>query len=77
MLPPDFVYDLNVVKDIAITNSFKTLDEVTKDCHDADETQDDCITRDFIDQLNGTCSCFPFNLRFSNEVSIRIFWKSS
>ena len=33
-----------------------------------DETQDECATRKFIDDLRHSCKCLPLNLRLSNKV---------
>ena len=62
-------FNLNVIKNVEVTQSFLGLDENFRGCQDK-ETFVDCTTRQYIDTLIKTCNCLPFNLRITdNEVS--------
>ena len=69
-------YDLNVVKEIAITESFKSLDEKVRHCETL-ETQDDCITKFYLNKLKAKCKCVPFQLSHTEEVSLKCRQKRS
>ena len=60
-------YNLNVIKEIATTDSFNSMSKDVRKC-EIDETQDECATRKFIDDLRHSCKCLPLNLRLSNKV---------
>ena len=66
-------YNLNVLKQIKVTNSYLGLNQETKRCQ-TKESLDNCRTRHYIKSLLGSCSCLPFNIRLSNKVSIQHFY---
>ena len=62
-------YNLDVIKEIKLTESYHGLDQDTKGCQDdSEEPFDNCSTRHYIDSLVNQCGCLPFNIRTSNEV---------
>ena len=66
-LPLGKEYNLNVVKEVKVTEDFLGLRrEVTK-CQN-DETYNDCKTRQYYEKLKSACQCLPFSIRKSNEV---------
>ena len=55
-------YNLNVVKEERVTESFLGLDEEVRGCQNH-ESQEDCQTRFFIKTALEKCECLPFNIR--------------
>ena len=43
------------------------MDEKSRECQD-DESFDDCVTTNYMKNVNEKCRCSPFNLRISDEV---------
>ena len=60
--PIQYTYDVNAVQVVVGKDSFLTLDEEVRRCQE--ESQDDCNTRKYMDDLVGKCQCLPFQLRF-------------
>ena len=60
-------YDLNVIKEISVTDSFLSLDDNIRGCQK--ESFDDCTTRKYKKTVLETCKCLPFKLRLTEEVS--------
>ena len=65
----EYEYNLNVIKEIAVTESFLTLDGSVIGCQNV-ETYDDCETRNYIETFKKNCKCLPLNVRISKEVEI-------
>ena len=61
-------YNLNVIKEIKVTESFLTLNPDVRKC-DNKEIFDDCKTRHYLDSLLTNCKCLPFNIRLSDQVN--------
>ena len=59
-------YNLNVVKEITVTDSFLSLDKSIKQCQE--ESYDECTTRKYMIALKNKCQCLPFHLRLTEEV---------
>ena len=59
-------FNLNVIKNVEVTDSFLGLDESLRGCQDR-ETFVDCTTRQYIETLITICDCLPFNLRITND----------
>ena len=55
------VYNLNVMKEIRVTNSYLGLDVNVRGCQDID-TLDNCTTRHYEEHLLNTCGCLPFDI---------------
>ena len=72
-------YNINVLKEIKITDSYLGLDQDVKKCQNVEQLQN-CTTRHFIESLLGACKCLPFNLRISTKVmsyfinALIMFW---
>ena len=59
-------YNLNVLKEIKVTDSFLGLDEDVRGCQ-IDEALGNCVTRHYIDSLLKQCGCIPFNIKLSDK----------
>ena len=68
-LPIDFNYNLNVVKEIKVTESYLTLEEDLRKCN-KEETFDDCANHQYIDTFLKKCNCLPLRLQLKNEVEL-------
>ena len=66
-LPLGKEYNLNVIKEIVVTDDFLGLDKDVTNCQN-EETYDNCITRRFTNTIYEKCKCLSFNL--SNEVEV-------
>ena len=62
-------YNLNVIKEIVVTNDFLGLDKDVTNCQN-EETYDNCITRRFTNTIYKKCKCLPFGFNLSNEVEL-------
>ena len=57
-------YNLNILKEIEVTDSFYDLDNGVKKCqsyHDKG-TFDNCTTRYFWEKMRLNCGCLPFSI---------------
>lgn len=61
------LYNLNSVKYISVTDSFKGLDRNIKKCQSI-ETIENCKTRLYIETMRQKCGCLPISLRLSDQV---------
>ena len=64
-------YNLNILKEIIVSNSFLSMEKDVKKCQDV-ETFNDCVTTKFIRDLKSKCKCLPLNLRLNMKVNIRL-----
>ena len=62
-------YNLDVVKEVKVTDSFLSMDEEERGCQNKEDYQD-CTTRHYIDQVKKTCKCVPLYLKINDEVII-------
>ena len=62
-------YNLNVVKEIEVTDSYMGLDQDVRGCQNK-ETYNDCTTKVYIDTVIDTCGCLPFNIMISNQARV-------
>ena len=60
-------YNLNNIKEIAVTDSFLGLDKDIRKCQNI-ETYDDCKTRLHVEHLRQECGCLPLSLRLYEKV---------
>ena len=67
-------YNLNVLKEIKVTESYLGLDSVVTGCQ-TKESFDNCTTRMYRQTFIDQCKCLPFDIRLSNEVSHLLFTK--
>ena len=67
-------YNLNVLKEIKVTESYLGLDSVVTGCQTR-ESFDNCTTRMYRQTFIDQCKCLPFDIRLSNEVSHLLFTK--
>ena len=62
-------YNLNVIKEITVTDPFLSMDREVRNCEE-DETLDECVTSNYINSLEEKCKCLPINLRLNDKVHI-------
>ena len=60
-------YDLNVIKEIAVTDSFLNLDDDIRGCQV--QTFEECATKIYQTKLLNNCQCLPFQIRMTDDVS--------
>ena len=64
-------YNLDVIKEIRLTESYHELEQNVKGCEDKiDEPFDNCTTKNYINTLMEECRCLPFHIRLSDEVTL-------
>ena len=63
----EYTYNLNVVKEMKVTDSFITLDEDVRQCQD-EYTQVECRTKKYLDSIIENCKCLPFDLKLTEQV---------
>ena len=63
----DGEFNLNVAKEIKVTDSFLGLDMDTKQCEMSKQFEN-CTTEAYISKLLQQCGCLPFNIRTTEEV---------
>ena len=61
-------YNLNVVKNIQVTESYLELDQDVRGCQ-TETTIQNCTTRQYIGALLERCGCLPFSIRLTGKVS--------
>ena len=59
-------YNLNVLKEIEVTDSFLGLGESVRECQN--EEPFTCTTRKYVKTFVGECGCLPLNMRLSEKV---------
>ena len=67
MLSGEGEYNLNILKEISVTDSFLELDESTRGCQNV-ETLDNCTTRYFLNSLREICGCIPEAINSLSQV---------
>ena len=63
----DMEHNLNVIKEITVTDSFLSMDKDIRGCQK--ESYDDCTTNKYINALTDKCQCLPFQLKLTEEVT--------
>ena len=66
-------YNLDVVKEVKVTDSFLSMDEEERGCQNKEEYQD-CMTRHYLDQVKKTCKCIPLYQKIDREVYFIYFF---
>ena len=69
-------YNLNVLKEIAATDSYLGMHENVRGCQNR-ESQHNCTTRHYLDALQAKCGCFPINIQVSDEVLVNLNYLST
>ena len=62
-------YNMNVLKEIKVTDSFLGLDEDKKGCQN-EEPFHNCTTRHYISSILKECGCLPLNMASAKKVVI-------
>ena len=60
-------YNMNVLKEIKVTDSFLGLDADTKGCQN-EEPLHNCTTRHYIDSILNECGCLPLYMASEKKV---------
>ena len=60
-------YNLNILKEIKVTESFLGLDKDTRKCQN-EEPILNCTSRHYTESILKKCGCIPANMRLSNKV---------
>ena len=57
-------YNLNILKEIEVTDSFSELDNEAKKCQSYKDksTYDICTTRFFLEKMRLNCGCLPYSI---------------
>ena len=61
-------YNLNVLKEIEVTDSFLSLDKKERGCQN-EETYANCTTRLYIDAMINKCGCLPLAISLNERVN--------
>ena len=61
------IYNLNVLKEIKVKDSFLDMDQDVIACQDV-QPLDNCTTKHYMDSLLDECGCIPWNIRISDKV---------
>ena len=67
MLYGEGQYNLNVVKEVAVTNSFMSLDTRIIGCQQLYDYED-CKSSHYLKSFLNKCKCLPFNLMILEKV---------
>ena len=60
-------YNLDVLKEISVTDDYLGLDPAIRGCQN-EEPIDNCTTRKYHNTILGDCGCLPVRMRLSNKV---------
>ena len=63
-------YNLDVVKEVKVTDSFLGMDEEERGCQNKEDYQS-CTTRHYIDQVKKTCKCLPLYLKINDKGRVK------
>ena len=58
---------MNALKEISVTESFLGLSQEAKDCQNT-ETFNDCVTKNYLDQMRQKCGCLPLSSVLADQV---------
>ena len=64
-------FNLNILKEISVTDSFLGLDQDVRRCQN-DEPYDNCTTRHYIQALKEKCGCLPFPVKTLDDEVPRL-----
>ena len=69
-------YNLNVVKEMKVTDSYMGLPHDVKQCQNK-ELYLDCKTEEYLDALVNTCMCLPFGMKYFYDYDSNISFCNS
>ena len=76
-LPGEGEYNLNILKEVKVTDSFMGLDEDVRGCQNQEHYLE-CTTNNFIEEMRQQCGCLPLSIRSSNfQVNYKSMVKGS
>ena len=67
-------YNLNILKEIAVTNSFLELGSDEKKCqsYESKGSYDNCTTKYFSEQMKKDCGCLPYEMNNATFNDIKV-----
>ena len=67
-------YNLNILKEIAVTNSFLELGSDEKKCqsYESKGSYDNCTTKYFSEQMKKDCGCLPYDMNNATFNDIKV-----
>ena len=74
-LSVDMEHYLNVIKEISVTDSFLSSNELMKGCQE--EPTDECTTRKYKTTILNQCNCLPFQLGLNDKVLNISHWATA
>ena len=67
------IYSFESVKEIVVTDGFKSLREDQKQCQSL-ESFEQCTTNKLMEKIVRYCSCYPFELsKFTDDKEVKFF----
>ena len=70
-------YNLNILKEIEVTDSFYELDNEVRKCqsYEGNDTYDSCTSRCFMEQMRLKCGCLPYAIINSTVNNEKVYRK--
>ena len=68
-------YNIKVIKEIEVTESFLSLEKQVKGCQN-EEPFENCTTRHYLQTLLKKCHCLPFDMMLAEKVSQMVFYRT-
>ena len=65
-------YNLNILKEIKVTDSYMGLHQNVRGCQN-EEHFVDCTTRNYLQNMRSMCGCLPFAVRATDQVYVCFF----
>ena len=70
-------YNLNILKEIEVTDSFYELNDKVRKCqiYKGNDTYDTCTSRYFMEQMMLKCGCLPFAIKNGSVNHKKVCYK--
>ena len=67
-------YNLNILKEIEVTDSFYELDNKVRKCrsYEGNDTYDNCTTQYFMEQMKLKCKCLPYAIMNGSVINEKV-----
>ena len=71
-------YNLNILKEIEVTDSFYELEREARKCqsYKGKGTYDICTTRFFLEKIRLNCGCLPYSIMNATNNNVKVCGKS-
>ena len=72
-------YNLNILKEIEVTDSFYELEKGARKCqsYKVNDTYDNCTSRYFMEQMMLKCGCLPYAIMNGSVINEKVCRKCS